>query len=236
VLVAPLIAPLLLAIATPNWDLSPSGHYVEARTASVFAGACHYGGEATTAGREALLAWKLDQGRVSSVDLAGASIAAAIVDDRNLAEPASARRSVIYVDSRAPESVRVTLVEWLRASHADLLGQVLAVRSVPLDFDIGADAFRVDGGAAFLLRGAAMPDRACCKMPYNVWYSPFERVEDRLVGNGADFRFAEPLLDRTWSRPDENAAFLGRFGPSRVDTESRTPSACASSDATESLR
>ena len=235
-LVLPLIAPVLLSTATPNWDLSPSGCYVEARTASVFAGACHYGGEATTAGREALLAWKLEAGRVNCVDLAGASIAAAVVDDRNLAEPSSARRSVIYVDLRATESVRATLVDWLRASHADLLGEVLAVKAVALDFDIRADLFRVDGGGAFFLSGTAMPDRACCKMPYNVWYSPFEHVEDRLVGNDADFRFAEPRLDRTWSRPDENAAFLGRFGPSRVDTGSVAPSASASSHATESLR
>src|ERR671928_228601 len=47
------------------------GVYVEARTASVFAGACHYNGELTTAGREAVLAWNVKGGSWGGVDLAG---------------------------------------------------------------------------------------------------------------------------------------------------------------------
>ena len=38
------------------------GDYVEARTASVFAGACHYNGELTTTGRDALMAWNITAG------------------------------------------------------------------------------------------------------------------------------------------------------------------------------
>ncbi|MCA1632087.1 MAG: hypothetical protein LC774_17540, partial [Acidobacteria bacterium] len=47
------------------------GVYVEARTASVFAGACHYNGELTTAGREAVLAWSVKEGSWGGVNLAG---------------------------------------------------------------------------------------------------------------------------------------------------------------------
>jgi hypothetical protein len=47
------------------------GVYVEARTASVFAGACHYNGELTTAGREAVLAWSVKEGSWGGVQLAG---------------------------------------------------------------------------------------------------------------------------------------------------------------------
>ena len=47
------------------------GEYVEVRTASVFAGACHYNGELTTAGRDALMAWNVKSGAWRGVDLAG---------------------------------------------------------------------------------------------------------------------------------------------------------------------
>ena len=45
------------AFAAPAASNHITGDYVEARTASVFAGACHYNGELTTTGREAELAW-----------------------------------------------------------------------------------------------------------------------------------------------------------------------------------
>jgi hypothetical protein len=65
----------------------------------------------------------------------------------------------------------------------------------------------------FSLRGDSLPDRACCKMPLDVWYDPFVALDGRLVGHDAEFDLREGLLDRTWSRPGENAAFFGRFGP-----------------------
>jgi len=43
-------------------NTSVKGDYVEVRTASVFAGACHYNGEVTTTGRDALMAWNVTSG------------------------------------------------------------------------------------------------------------------------------------------------------------------------------
>src|SRR5918997_2889835 len=54
------------------------GVYVEARTASVFAGACHYNGELTTAGREAVLAWSVKEGSWGGVELAGVRAVAGV--------------------------------------------------------------------------------------------------------------------------------------------------------------
>jgi len=45
--------------------------YVEVRTASVFAGACHYNGEVTTTGRDALMAWNVKSGQWRGVDWQG---------------------------------------------------------------------------------------------------------------------------------------------------------------------
>ena len=46
-----------LGSTRPNASSTIVGDYVEARTASVFAGACHYNGELVTTGRDAIMAW-----------------------------------------------------------------------------------------------------------------------------------------------------------------------------------
>ena len=45
------------------------GDYVEVRTASVFAGACHFNGEVVTAGREAIMAWSFSAGTWNGTNL-----------------------------------------------------------------------------------------------------------------------------------------------------------------------
>ena len=52
-------------------NVSLRGDYVEVRTASVFAGACHYNGEVVTTGRDAMMAWNVTSGKWQGVDLSG---------------------------------------------------------------------------------------------------------------------------------------------------------------------
>src|SRR5215208_6915838 len=77
------------------------GVYVEARTASVFAGACHYNGELTTAGREALMAWDVASGSWDGVPLAGVRAVAVVSSEVNLTDSSAARRSELFVDGSA---------------------------------------------------------------------------------------------------------------------------------------
>jgi hypothetical protein len=193
---------------------APRGTYVEARTASVFAGACHYGGEATTAGREALVAWHVEEGAFDGVDLAGLSIAALVASNANLAD-GEERRSVVFVDRELDARRTGALLRWLGATRGELLGDVELVRSCALDVQVGEDGYRAVASGIFTLEGAPMPDRACCKMPFQVWYRPFEELTGRLVGRDTVFDVIEPALSAAWSRPDENAAFQGRFGDVR---------------------
>src|SRR6478736_2638164 len=85
------------------------GTYVEARTSEVFAGACVINGEAATNGREALLAWKVDQGRFNGVALDGLTVVAAVAGDANLSiheigGEVAKTRTALFVDARATET------------------------------------------------------------------------------------------------------------------------------------
>ena len=190
---------------------APRGRYVEARTASVFAGACHYGSEATTQGREALVAWRFEGGREAGVELDGVELVVALAGERNLAEP-GARRAVVYVDG-APAAAGAAR-RWLLREHAALLGagEPTVVRG-PLALAFDGERYSVEAEGRFSLRGATLPDRACCAMPQSVWYRPFAAVEPALVGRNDVFRYCDPALGRAWSRSDENTGFAARFGP-----------------------
>jgi hypothetical protein len=220
-ILAPFLCALCCPAVAPGTDVETSGSYVEARTVSVFAGACHYGGERMTAGQEALLVWRIDSGTFHGVDLAGQSVAAAIVDEDNLTDAPRERRAVVYVPESATPAQRTALVAWADRSAHGALGTVLAVKPVQLSVAIGPETFSASASDVFDLRGSSLPDHACCKMPYQVWYEPFIALDGRLVGHDDEFRFREHDLARAWSRPGENAAFFGRFGPA----PSRSPAA-----------
>ena len=210
---------LLLTAVTPASTGSPppvapsvaTGRCVEARTASVFAGACHYGSEATTGGRESLIAWRFDAGSHHGVDLAGVRAAAAIAGDRNLAEGDGVRRSILFVSDRATPAQRRAVLDLLRSTFRPVFGEVLEERSVPLEVAFEGDRYRAVCGETFELAGTLLPDRACCRMPYAVWYRPLTPIAGAVVGENRVFRSTERALGEVWDRPDENAAFCGTF-------------------------
>ncbi|MDZ4774213.1 MAG: DUF1326 domain-containing protein [Planctomycetota bacterium] len=208
-----MLAPFLTAVCVPttNADVALSGRYLEARTASVFAGACHYNGELVSDGREAVLAWSFEAGSFAGVDFTGRSLAALVVDDENLSFGPRVRRSVLYVTAATPSRETQALVEWAVEAHRDVLGHVVGVRFTDVALSIEDESFALDVAGVCSVNGSAMPDRACCKMPFQVWYTPFEPTLNRLVGLDERFTLDEPLLERRWSRPGENAAFFGRF-------------------------
>lgn len=193
-------------------DVEPRGAYVEARTAAVFAGACHFGGQATTQGRGALLAWQFEGGSHGGAELAGVDVVAVLSATENLADAGVKRRSWIYVSSTDDSAARQAAVDWLRANQSELFGAVQSVRAVSLGLAIVGERYSVRSEAGFALAGATLPDRACCRMPFNVWYRPFVALENAIVGHNEEFRVSDRAVDERWSRPDENATFIGRFG------------------------
>src|SRR5258705_8553418 len=87
-----------LVLSSQAENISIRGDYVEVRTASVFAGACHYNGEVTTTGRDAMMAWNVTSGKWQGVDLTGLRPMAIVSAGANLSDNRAPRRSgnVIY--------------------------------------------------------------------------------------------------------------------------------------------
>lgn len=187
------------------------GVYVEARTASVFAGACHYNGELTTAGREAVLAWHVTAGSWNGVDLAGVRALAIVSADANLSDAQAARRAELIIDESVSYKQAVAFTEAIKSRYAAALGRVVVVRSEPVSFSREGTAYTVGAQGLARVNVEAMSDDLCCKMPQLVWYEPLVPLAGRKVGYTTKASYAGGSVGVSWERTGENSAFYGSF-------------------------
>ena len=188
-----------------------AGDYVEARTASVFAGACHYNGELTTTGREAEMVWHIREGVWNGSALNGLSAVASVVSEANLIDEQAERRSILYVDASATPAQAEALTDALKTKYARSLGKVVDVKRVPITFARKNEAFAVDAKGVTKLNVEAMPNRECCTLPHLVWYKPLVELKDRRVGFTRTSGIADKTLGSAWEKKDQNTAFYGSF-------------------------
>ncbi|MGH9969517.1 MAG: DUF1326 domain-containing protein [Pyrinomonadaceae bacterium] len=200
-----------VALTSQAETASVKGDYVEVRTASVFAGACHYNGELTTAGREALMAWNVRSGEWRGVDLAGVRVVAIVSAAENLADKNAARRSEIIIAESASDAQSLALLEALKNRYSSVLGTIISVRRGSLSFEQKNKIYSVKADGFASINVEAMPDDLCCKMPQLVWYSPLVPLENRKVGYTAKALFAGGDACDPWQRSGENSAFYGTF-------------------------
>jgi hypothetical protein len=188
-----------------------TGDYVEARTASVFAGACHYNGELTTTGRDAEAVWHVRSGVSHGVDVSGLTAIAAITANDNLKDDSTPRRTVLFIDEHASGAQVKALAGLLMTTYKGALGDVVAIKKAPITFTRTGDSFHVDARGVGTLSVDAMPNRECCKQPNLVWYRPLAEVSDRRVGFTRESGVSDATLGVAWTKSNQNTAFYGTF-------------------------
>ena len=207
---AMIVAVSALVFNSQAENVSLRGDYVEVRTASVFAGACHYNGEVVTTGRDAMMAWNVTSGKWQGVDLTGVRVMAVVSADANLGESNAARQSEIIIDSQASRTQALAIVNALKENYAASLGKVVAVHSAPITFERSGRTYAVVTSDA-AINVEAMPNDLCCRMPNLVWYTPLVGLENRKVGYTSKALYTGRVVGEPWSRSGENSAFYGAF-------------------------
>jgi hypothetical protein len=187
-----------------------AGDYVEARTASVFAGPCHYNGELLTTGRDAVMAWSINHGTWKGVDLSGVRAAAAVTSDANLSDDTVQKRSEVVINTGASNAQFSAMADLLNTKCAAGLGQVVSVRRGDVSFKHDAEHYEFDAAGLGSASVDAMPNHECCKQPELVWYTPLSPITDRRVGF-TQFAKYDGKMAQTWERNEENSAFYGAF-------------------------
>ena len=190
-------------------SVSVRGDYVEVRTASVFAGACHYNGEVVTTGREAMMAWNVTSGKWQGVDLTGVRVMAIVSSDANLGDKNATRQSEVVIDSPS-RSQSLAILNAIKERYAASLGNIVKVRNAPIKFVREGKKYAVAADDA-TIDVEAMPNDLCCKMPNLVWYTPLVGLENRKVGYTTNAVYSGNTVGEQWSRAGENSAFYGSF-------------------------
>src|SRR5258708_2556635 len=115
-----------------------SGEYLEARTCDVYTGPCFANGEVGIAGKEAVMAWKVDEGKWAGEDLTGLGVALIIKANDTLGFGGSFYVkpdkivAVIVVDEQATPSQKAALVKFVTDSAPHLTKDVVRVESVAM--------------------------------------------------------------------------------------------------------
>ena len=191
------------------------GDYVEARTAEVFAGGCIMGSEAETAGRHAVMAWRVTGGSHEGVVLDGLSVVAAVVGDRNLGieeiggVPPTRVKSTILVDERASFAQQEALVSLAHSLSQGLTQNILEVTAVPISFERTQDEFSVVAADAKLIVSTEMVhDPDCGAMQ---WFHPLSDGTEVQVGVTKSQVYSGAALGAKWQQADKKSAFFGTF-------------------------
>jgi hypothetical protein len=198
------------AMAADNVGGTVTGDYVEARSASVYAGACHFNGELTTAGREAVIAWNIQSGTANGVKLDGLRVVALVSGGDNLANVGTERKSVIVVDEAATPAQREAVVALLKQRVGKMLGTVAAVKTAPIRFTEEGASVKVAAGNLATLDITRYPCKHCM-MPAETWYTPFAPTKDVVVAQGLSTGFKDKTLGVSWSSASQDNVFVGTF-------------------------
>lgn len=186
-----------------------TGDYVEARTASVFAGACHYNGELVTVGRDALVAWNFKGGTHQGVSLAGVKAVAAVTSTNSLGNPGE-RKMELAFDASATDAQVAAATALIQAKSGNELGTLVATRKTPITFTRTDAGYTVKAEKFGELNVNVKAEASCCIQPNLVWFSPLVPLEGRKVGY-TELASSSSTVSDPWTRTAEDSAFYGTF-------------------------
>lgn len=198
-----------IAIATNSTTVQ--GEYLEARSASVYVGACHFGAEYVEGGKEATLVWNINSGDWNGVSLDGITVVAVISAKDNLAIDIKSRKSVLYMDEKTTPEQRKALSDMLSTECNDVLGDVIATRVDGITYTKKGTKYDVTVGKVLTLSVNRYPC-ANCTQPHQIWYEPLTKVENAIVGKSEVFRYKDKFLPVKWQQGETlNNVFVGSF-------------------------
>jgi len=195
------------------------GEYLEARTCDVYTGPCFANAEMGLAGKEALIAWKVDEGHWQSVDLSGLSVAVVLNaegtlgDDGIFGMDAGEIRSMILVDERSSVAQQNALVDFAKQNAKELTTDVVKTVRVPLqlnnDHASGRATFSAGDMAKIETRGMQKCDCVCTNEI--VYYQPLTQVHDFEPAYTKTISFQGEGLNNKWTTNEIRSAFLAKF-------------------------
>jgi hypothetical protein len=198
---------------------SVSGNYIESRTADVYTGPCFANGEVEQVGQEAVFGWKIKNGAWQGVDVTGLAVVGVVRAEHtigNLAEPVNRAKAVLIVDEKATPEQREALQSFAKKQAADLLKDVVAVTSAPIEFtaengNIHSGAVRLTAGSLAEIKTRAMnaSDHVCGNE--DVFYEPLTKLDHAMPTYSIENSYQGEDLGAKWNSRWKRSSFVGTF-------------------------
>jgi hypothetical protein len=210
---------LFAAVLAPSFAAAEeiSGSYMEARTCQVYTGPCFANAELNLTGKDALMAWSIEEGKHSGVDLAGLSVVMVVAASDTFAfegvnDPKS-MKSAILVDDKASDLQREALIAFAK-EHAGKAGKnVVRVDSAPIkmSLDTGSLQGNLQAGKSVKLVTRKAKKGDCICMNEVDYYPPLTQVTHFAAGVATEGEFTGKGLGTNWSVPQSRSAYMGTF-------------------------
>jgi hypothetical protein len=208
-----LLVPVLLSLDS---TATVRGHYVEARTCDVYAGSCFANADTGLTGKNAVLAWQVEAGTVSGTKLDGLGVVAVVAATDTLGlKQSGPGRALLLVDDRATKAQREALVKFAKTQAGNLVGEVVDIRSAPIDLTIcGCEG----EGCATLKAGTVNIKTRCIDVAHDkacgnetTLYPPLSKGVVAKAALTVEHSFTGKGLNETWHDAGRRGAFVGSF-------------------------
>jgi hypothetical protein len=212
---------LFLAVATLAAPVvasdSVSGTYLESRTCQVYTGPCFANAETALAGREAVMAWNIEQGTKNSVNLAGLSVVMVVRGNDTLAyqgvEDPQELKSAIIVDAKANAAQREALVAFVKEHTGRAGKEVVRIDAAPIEMCLDSVELKGNlkaGDCVKLSTRKAKPGDCICSNEV-AFYPPLAKVNRFAPGVAIEAEYKGTGLGATWSTPESRSVYMGEF-------------------------
>lgn len=196
-----------------------TGEYLEARTCDVYTGPCFANAEMSLAGKEAVMAWKVDKGSWNKVALDGLGVALVVKAEGTLGTDgvfpmkAGKTAAVMIVDERANQEQRDALTGFVKHQAKELTGNVIKVVSAPItltnDHLEGRGVFSAGKLARIETRKMRQTDCVCTNEL--IYYQPLTKVENFFPAYSLQHAYQGEGLNGKWNSRNTRSAFLATF-------------------------
>ncbi|MGD0696787.1 MAG: DUF1326 domain-containing protein [Terriglobia bacterium] len=205
-----------MVLAVGSAKAGMKGDYVEVRSADIYTGPCFANSEVNLEGKQAILAWRVNQGDWQGVNLDGLGVVAVVSASATLGDefhdPYPAK-SVLIIDERANGAQRAALQAFAKHMGGALLAHVVRVDAAPIKLEMGEThgSLKLTAGnlARIQTRSLCAGDHLCGNE--EVYYPPLTKVAHAMPAFTLEEAFGGKGLGQVWSRADARSAFVGSF-------------------------
>ena len=199
---------------------SIQGQYLETRTCEVYTGPCFANGEVGLAGKNAVMAWTIRDGKQDGVSLKGLNVVVVINASCTLGfqgvDGPKKLKSIILVDQRADKKQKKALIAFAK-KHSGRAGKmVVKIRTTPIQMSLDEVKLKANlvagkNGKEVKIRTRKAKPEDCICSNESKYYPPLAKVNQFSAGVTIEGKFNGRGLGIRWSTPGARSAYMGTF-------------------------